>query len=134
MKLQITVQFHFNLFVELLFVFGDPGRQGLLYDNPGISLFMHIKNNPVATVIHGIYGKYLFLQLAKFSEIEFAQTASGLDQPCEVYYFGEMYLHKLPRLNIYYCNYCAISAQLLEKLFTKMLIDQHRVSCYTNAK
>lgn len=61
--------------------------------------FMHIKQNTVPSIIYCIHGKDVLFHLSQLSEVEFPETATSLNQPREVYYFGEMYLHNLSLRN-----------------------------------
>jgi hypothetical protein len=56
---------------------------------------MHIKKDAVAPVIHRINGENILFHLPQLSEIKFPETATSLNQPREMNYFGEMYLHNL---------------------------------------
>ena len=95
MELSAFLEFINDGFVHLILVLLNPIGKYLGDDLPMIVVILdHTKQDSVATIINGIYGKHLLFKTSQFSEVKLTKTATGFDQPGEMYDFGKIYLHR----------------------------------------
>jgi hypothetical protein len=71
-----------------------PGEKLLAYGPMIIIVFLHAKQDAVATVVYCVYREGLLVKTPKLSEIEFPEAAAGFDETGIMNNPGEVYLHR----------------------------------------
>ena len=85
--------FFFYGIIQLHLVLTDPLREESGTKFPGASFLKHRENDPVATIIYGIYRAFLVVTGTSFSEIELSQASFSFYQLGELDVFHELYWH-----------------------------------------